>query len=176
MEKHHKALVTEAMRNLQWDLIAEVYEGVEYKIKGLKNRNRSKTKEVVKKELFSVLEYMLESQLETLELDHWIIRWTTLFVGQRRNWTKLELIFIPFRSVVREDELMQIDEEDEDVVPAQTLDEEERRALEKVLRKAEKEENYELCLAIYNRLKKLDKIIKKKDDAKKHKESREVRA
>lgn len=158
-------------KSLQWDLILEQYYGADYKIKGSKlPKEKSKvTKEHVKKELTDVLDYMLDMQLETLELDHWIIRWTVVLVGESRNWTKLEVIFVPRRVVVQEDELFP-DDDSAVTINESLLDTQEKLVLEKLLAKAEADENYELCGAIYSRLKKLDKIIKR-NETKKHKES-----
>lgn len=169
MEKHQKRIVTEMFKSLQWDLILEQYEGVDYKIKGIKlSKEKAKvTKEHIKKELTDVFEYMLDMQLDSLELDHWLIRWSNI-----NEKSKLEVIFIPRRVIIREDELCP--EEEFVVINDDILDTQEKLALEKLLHKAEEDENYELCGAIYSRLKNLNKIIKR-NETKKHREHREVR-
>ena len=127
MEKHQKRIVTEMFKSLQWDLILEQYEGVDYKIKGIKlSKEKAKvTKEHIKKELTDVFEYMLDMQLDSLELDHWLIRWSNI-----NEKSKLEVIFIPRRVIIREDELCP--EEEFVVINDDILDTQEKLALEKL--------------------------------------------
>jgi hypothetical protein len=177
MDKHQKKVLAEAMKNLRWDFILDQLN-VEYKFKGkaFASSKEKHTKESVKKELQGCLEYMIASCVEQVELDCWIIRWNT--VCSAKQFNRLEIIFIPNRVVVREDELFIPDDEPAETIELsdEMLDNQEKSALTKILKQAEKDENYELCLSIHTRLKKLDKIIKRHDLPKKHKELKELRA
>lgn len=166
MEKHQKKLILEAFKLIDWNAVLIVYNGCGHKIKGHRD-SAGFTRDYVKKELMSLCEHMLVQNIEELELDYWIIRWTTLFVSSDRKWNKIEILFIPNRACAREDEIF-IDDVPEGDTEICELDEQERKALESLLKKSEKEENYELCAAIHTRLKKLNRIIRKKDE--KHKE------
>lgn len=176
MDKHQKKIVAEALRNLKWDFIMAAL-GDDYKIKGKPFSKDKHTKESIKKELEDILAYMIASSIEVIELDCWIIKWNTVFTrttgisSAPKECQRLEIIFVPHRSIIREDDIL----DDVEMAPTNLeLDTQEQQALIKILKQAEADENYELCHSIHTRLKKLDKILKK-HDTKKHKECREVR-
>ena len=166
MEKHHQKVLAAAVKSLRWDSILEQLNE-EYKIKGkpFAASKEKHTKESVKKELHGILSYMIESSIELVELDCWIVKWNTVFVSGTKQYNRLEIIFVPHRIVVREDALSD-ESESPEVITEDMLDNKEKHALDEILRKAEKDENFELCFSIHTRLKKLDKIIKRNENKK----------
>lgn len=155
MENYSK-LIDEAFKKLNWDHIMKYYDShgevEEDPTSTKKKRVRLNTKSIttIKKELKDLMKFAMESNINEIEQDNWIIVWSNKDVGYR-----LELIFTPTRAVVSDDEAATFDDDD-----AQSSDEIERDVLKDMLKKSIKEENYELSAVIHSRLKRLDKTIK----------------
>ena len=149
MENYSK-LIDAVLKKLDWDIIMKYYE-LNAKIeedtnhkRGKKVRLSQKTQFTVKKELKDLIKFAIDSNFDELQHDNWIVIWSN------KNGFRLEVIFTPTRVTISETE-----EIEEDL----NSDEVERDVLNDMLKKAIKEENYELAAVIHSRLKKIDKII-----------------
>lgn len=155
MENYSK-FIDEALKKLNWDHIMKYYESLEVIEEDAsskkKKRVRLKTKDVfsVKKELKDLIKFVMSCDINEVEQDNWIISWV-----KKESGHTLEIVFTPTRCIMSDDESLLFEEDDQ-----LSSEELERDALENMLKKSIKEENYELSSVIHSILKKMDKNIK----------------
>jgi hypothetical protein len=131
-------LIETAIKGLDWKAIMEFYNSKTFVESD--GRKTSRHIESVRKELKDLVHFVIESHMEEVQHDQWIIFW--------RN-ERLDIAFVPTRSSSHSKEEPPIEVEEMD------MDDMEKEALEELLEKNTKEENYELCAVIRDRLKQI---------------------
>lgn len=152
--KSANMMISEAINCLNWNVIMTFYNNEDVKDGG----HKQVTIEKVKKELRDISRFAIENNIT--EVDH--VQWIILYKnnetdGKNGLGSRLEIIFVPTRAASFEDEF-KIAEEEEDI------DAMEMEILEELLEKSVKDERYELSAVLRDRMKKVKKLIKTKNN------------
>ena len=153
MMKNYSKTIDDAINRIDWDVVRTFYK--EFETISIKKKSYYKAKTVpeIKRELRDLITFAIEGNCKELHHDQWIISWDDNF---RKGMFSLEVYFVASKSTSIE--AIEDEELDEDMGPDMI----ERGVLISMLDKNVKEENFELAAVIRDRLKKLEKIIKRK--------------
>lgn len=170
MKKEFKKMINETLKSIDWEKITKFYENrtliwiAEKNIKGNKSiRSSIPTILDLKNELKSILVYIIDSNLPEYSYSHWTIFW---FEGDDEIGSQLEVIFSPIRFFISETKNeMSI----KNIKEPYMSTEEEIKKLSISLQKAVKEENYELCAELRDKIIELENKTKKKPNARRKK-------
>ena len=130
-------LSADALAGIDWELVAQIKQVSGQALKDIKRK------------VSNIIAFVLDSECNEIRMGDWIVSFI-----QFEDKVKLEVLFVPTRSEIYEDEKIKKE--------LMSEDEQEKSVLLTILRNSIAEENYELSAVCHSRLKKLDKNLFKK--------------